>query len=956
MKILYNKLVFAFAICLFISPVLIAQLQGNNWYFGNRAAITFNTDPPTSIAGSVMNAWEGVATISDDTGQLLFYTNGINIWDQNNVQMPNGFGLNGDPSSAQSGVIVPKPGDPNIYYVFSVPAGGGSLLNNARLYYSTVDMTLNGGLGDVVAGQKNINISPSYRVQEKVAAILHCNGTDVWILAHEYGSNRFLVYLIDDTNPPTLVTTQQIGENWAGNTNASIGILKASADGSRIAETSNSNDKAQVLDFNNATGELSNPITLNNIGWSYGVEFSPNTNILYVNSWYHFTPSKLIYQYDLTAANINASRVDISTAANVGAMQLGPDGQIYVARNTDDGGGANNGRAHLGIISNPNNYNGTPGACGWVEQGLFLGGNETTPANGQLSRYGLPNFIQSYFQEEADFSYVDTCVNDLTLFTPNIPFAYDSLRWVFGTEGMSTQNSPGFSFTSTGSHVVHLIIHQPCKTDTVTHTLQIVSSLIENFTGPTDVCQNTTHTYSIDNIPGNTIDWDITGGTLDSGNGTNSVSITWGGIGTGTIEIGLTPSSGCSQANFSVNITNEVNPSFDPIPAICQGDTPPFLANTSTNGITGTWDGVISSASIGQYTFTFTPDPNQCAAEITLNVEVVDCSNCIPPVITTTELYLCGGTGTLNLEDGILSSITNLTLTFHLSQLDAESNQNTIGSSVTQSGTYYVRVEDESDPTCYSVGTIEVTIEQPGTASITPLDSLCLNNGLIQLEASPTGGTWSGNGILDANSGIFSPSLAGEGTWTITYTPSGNCILENEIDITILPIPTAVITGGSVVIEPNEEAVLEADSAFAYQWNSTSNIDCANCQDIITSPETTSAYELIVYNEYGCSDTATTLIFVEIPCFPPVVPSHFSPNGDGVNDFLCVYGDCVATLVFQIFNRWGELVFETSQLDECWDGRHRNELVNSGAFVYRMEATLTNGQEVRLNGNITVVR
>ena len=615
---------------------LFAQLETSKWMFGNRAGLDFSTSPPSPIAGSAMNAWEGVASIADANGELLFYSDGITVWNRNHTAMPNGTGLNGNPSSAQSGIIVQNPSDPTIYYVFSVPHEGGTFLNHARLYYSVVDMSLSGGLGDVVNGQKNINLTPNHRVQEKVTAVLHCNGEDIWILAHEYGSNVFLKLLIEGDNPPTFFGTQAIGESWAGNSNGSIGIMKASSDGRMVAETANSNDRAQVLDFDNLTGELSNPRTITNVGWSYGVEFSPNNEVLYLSTWYHFNPRRILYQYDLTAQNVDATRVEINTSSNVGAIQLALDGKLYVARNTDDGGGANNGRAHLGIINNPNNYDGTPQACEWIEEGVFLGGNDANPSAGQLSRYGLPNFLQSYFNESIDFTYQDTCFMDETTFFPTIPFEYTSVSWDFGGQGSSTEETPSFVFTEPGTYEITLIAEGPCQTDEIVKTIEIIESQVLTIEGPQEVCIGEQVTFTVNTS--NEVNWTVEGGQIVEGQNSNVVTITWEQEGEFSVEGSIENSGACPSfiEPFITEVVDEIILTFNLPTQFCMGDEAPQLPAISDQGVNGQWNGVVNTEAEGTYTLVFTPNPEECAGQFEYEYVVLDCETeepCEDPVI-----------------------------------------------------------------------------------------------------------------------------------------------------------------------------------------------------------------------------------------------------------------------------------------------------------------------------------
>src|SRR5215207_1693788 len=103
------------------------------------------------LTGGQIYTNEGCSSISDDNGNLLFYSDGMTIWDASHNIMPNGTGLHGQTSSSQSCLIAPDPGNTDLFYVFTAP----EYATNDGLEYSVVDMNLNGGMGDVT-GIKNV--------------------------------------------------------------------------------------------------------------------------------------------------------------------------------------------------------------------------------------------------------------------------------------------------------------------------------------------------------------------------------------------------------------------------------------------------------------------------------------------------------------------------------------------------------------------------------------------------------------------------------------------------------------------------------------------------------------------------------------------------------------------------------------------------------------------------------
>ena len=98
----------------------MAQGEANIWYFGSNAGIDFNSGVPVSLPASQMSTWEGCASIADGAGNLRFYTDGNSVWTHNHTVMNNGTGLMGSFSSTQSAIIVPRPNNPDIYYIFTV--------------------------------------------------------------------------------------------------------------------------------------------------------------------------------------------------------------------------------------------------------------------------------------------------------------------------------------------------------------------------------------------------------------------------------------------------------------------------------------------------------------------------------------------------------------------------------------------------------------------------------------------------------------------------------------------------------------------------------------------------------------------------------------------------------------------------------------------------------------------
>ena len=398
---------------------LSAQKETNWWYFGNGAGLNFNimtAGVPQTLSNGSINTTEGCATISDANGGLLFYTDGIKVWDRNHAQMTNGFGLLGNPSSTQSGVIIPFPGNKNKYYIFSAAAIG---ISNNGIKYTVVDMTLRSGLGDVVSTTKNTNVfSPSC---ERITATARTGG-GYWVIGQEGISNKYHAYAITSAGVATTAVTSTLGPT-PSNLNG-IGYMKASPKGNKVGVCYyGSGGQAFIMDFNPSTGALSNVKTDMGTGSFYGLEFSGDGSKLYIATY----SSTSIYQFNANATTQAAFRTSRTTITATGtgvtgikAMQIGPDLKIYIASTT----------TQLAVIQSPN----TQGqSCSLVAAG-------PTIPTGATVTLGLPTFIQTFFNPTT-FSVKDACDSSWVKISVKDTAAVDSVLYIYGDTASSTNSS-----------------------------------------------------------------------------------------------------------------------------------------------------------------------------------------------------------------------------------------------------------------------------------------------------------------------------------------------------------------------------------------------------------------------------------------------------------------------------------------------------------------------------------
>jgi len=376
--------------CCFVSiaGLLLGQNGSNDWYFGLLARMDFNTGFPVAGTG-VLSTTEGSTSACDSTGAIMFYSDGITVYNKFGQAMPNGTGLFGGTSSTTSALAVPDPGNSSQYYLFTVDEAQGT----NGFCYSKVDMTLQAGNGNVTL--KNVPVKSD--VTEKLTVVQKSGTSDYWVAVHEWGTDAFYVYPLTSAgfqNTPVISNTGIVHAVDPLEQNK-YGQMKFNTCGTKIALAAGYLDTVEVFDFDPATGVVSNPITLPLFDHVYGVEFSEDGNMLYVTSYNTLADYGNLDQFDLTAGNQAAILASKTNIANINSasvyyygLQIAPDFNIYVCKSWNQ---------YLGVINSPE-LQGL--ACNYVELGFDL----DPGLNGVTSGLGLPSFVQSDFHNESPCS------------------------------------------------------------------------------------------------------------------------------------------------------------------------------------------------------------------------------------------------------------------------------------------------------------------------------------------------------------------------------------------------------------------------------------------------------------------------------------------------------------------------------------------------------------------------
>lgn len=816
------------------------QKQANIWYFGHNIGLDFTNGSPRVLTNGSIYTNEGVASLSDGNGNLLFYTDGVSVWNNQHGQMPNGFGLKGSISSSQSSIIVPKIGDPNRYYLFTVDESGAQ----GGFSYSIVNMELDGGKGDIET--KNIQLQTP--VCEKLTAVKHCNGRDIWVIVHAWNSDAYYAYLVTSSGISANPVVSHTGNMLTGGVERTIGCLKASPNGKLLAASHNIVG-TELCDFDNISGLISNARLLGTredfYQSQYGVEFSPTSTFLYLtNTYFDLVDIKafnILVQYDVTQpslAQINASKKMIyrkeADLPFFGTLQTGPDGKIYMAEHMVRG---------ISVVNNPD----VSGAgCNFEYLPILFGSNPDL-----RSTYGLPAFIQSYWRP--NFTFSGNCAGQSITFNYIASPEFTAIKWDFGdpasgVDNFSNLSSPQHQFSLPGTYTVKLIRYSVCGSDTVEKSIR-AAPLEFSLGNDTILCNSSEYLFNT-TIPGNnSYMWQ--NGATSSQFVANQSGLYW-------LEVTNTE-TGCTKRD-SINLTFASSPDFD----------------------------------LGS------------------------------------NIYKCEGQNVV-LTPNILNG-----------QYTWSTGSNTPTITVNQSGLYWVSVALNG---CVTKDTVDISFISYPLINLGKDTVLCEGQTLI-LDGNNPGAQY----LWQNSSNNQTFPVQQSGIYSVKVTKDG-CSSSDTIIVAYKSRPKFKLGNDQGICE-NMSILLKAnipnDNDLSYTWQD----GISSFSYTATTPGT---YTLTVANV--CGSTSDTISLTKGVC-NLYVPSAFTPNKDGLNDiFKAEYGENITDFQLQVFNKWGEIVFVSRDINKGWDGSYQNITQPIGVYVWIINfKTITKPDQQIMKGYLSLIR
>jgi gliding motility-associated-like protein len=841
-------------VCLLISLNIFSQNENSKWFFGDHAGLDFMPSPPTALS-STMVAQSG-ASIADNTGSLLFYTDGKKIYTSAHTLMSNGVLYNSSSNGVgyQGVIIIKKPGSSSIYYVFSGASNAGSLLS-----YAVVDMSMSGGLGAVTSNINLFNLYCGY----KLALTRHANGIDFWVIFRNwcYGLGDFHSILVTAAGVSTAVVTSP------GFTNSAVTDcqMKISPKGDKLIEA-RKEFGATLYDFNSTTGGVSNSFQIVSAGSAgsseyWGAEFSPDGSKLFVSDRYIG-----IYQLNLCAGSstaILASSVLVANGTNYWSMQTAPNHKIYVASYLS---------GSLSVINNPN---ATGSTCNFSANAVSLFPN--------FSREGLPYFLNSpQTPTTQPFSFnlgsaagcQPVAFSGQQILQSNsstcaaASLSVGSLQWNFGDPSSGAANTttvtnPVHTYTAMGSYTVSLMVQYCCGAgvDTVRSVINILNPcfLVNSNTitcaslGTATVFPLSGNTaYSYTWLPSNQTGSTATG--LNPGthtvliyNQTNSTSLTHT---VNFVSPVLLTAMLSSQTNLFCNAASNGTASY----ANIQGGsaTQNYWWSNGTNTFTSTAP-TMTTLSAGNWSATVTDALTGCQVSDvfmvlqppaqTVNIAASSPTTCAGTSISFTA-STTGGTG-----QGYSYSWTN-------------SNNSVSVRVQSVAGTYNYTVTSFDGNNCAQPATVSVDFVPNPTLVVSSVSICPLQTGTLSASGA-SNYTWSvnSNSLSNSNSWADSPSV------TTVYSIDGEalgCVSSVTAAIILKTVPAPIFNNNSPLCA-GQTLMLYGSGGVSYSWDGPqgySNVGSPVSMALVTINHS-GVYNLTVTAANNCTASASRTIIVK---------------------------------------------------------------------------------------------
>ncbi len=544
--------------------------------------------------------------------------------------------------------------------------------------------------------------------------------------------------------------------------------------------------------------------------------------------------------------------------------------------------------------------------------------------------------------------------------------------WDFGNgsnPSTSTALSPqGVKYTGAGNKNVTLTVTNQGCSDTAFKAVTIdfqpmasMSTTAPSCTGDTVLFTNTGTT----GVTGTTYTWNFGNGSPATSSLENPGGVTFANAGVESISLAVSVGACSDTVTEVININETPSISITSTAPVCAGESVAF-ANQGSTGSRWSyiWDfgaganpnlstsenpGNVKYGNGGSKTVSLTVSDANCSNSdtVTININSLPVSNAGPD--TTICADRC-----VNIGDSAVAGYSYQW--FPASTLDNDTSANPLACPKASINTYVVTTTDGNN--CMSMDTVVVTMLQSAVANAGPDIQGCEGDS-IQIGAALIEGqtyTWTPSEGL-SNDTAPSPIAAPDSTtiYTVSVSYKGCEVVSDEVVFTVYKNPV-VSAGDDVQIARGETTQLLATGGIMYQWSPALGLSNSGIFNPVASPDETTTYVVLVTDQNSCqNEDSMTVTVVDADTW---APTAFTPNGDGNNDIFYVRTNGAVQFTMLVFNRSGEVIYSSTNPDNGWDGTRQGsgEKMPSGAYVYSVKASLSDGTPVVENGMVNLIR
>ncbi|TDP57876.1 T9SS type B sorting domain-containing protein [Flavobacterium dankookense] len=890
-----------FMIIFFISFLSFSQNETDHWYFGKNGGIDFGNGEVEVLEDSSMVTPAGCSSISDDDGNLMFYTNGQTVWNKNHQIMTNGEGLSGEIDGIQSAIIVPKPNDNSTYYIFYTRENVqiSPIYFLSGIYYSEVKFNTQNPLG-FLTENKDIRIA-EVASTSRIAAIHHSESNAIRVVCitkpdpvfgYIIQEGEFIYRIFNvtvsgvDLTPVKRVINESLGK---------LGAMKIAPDASFLAFADSVNQKVYFYEYDNdsinfqlyyilptipAFGVFLNP---------YGIEFSQDSKIFY------YTGGNYIVQFAYRELG-GMEPVDyfLIPISNPGSIQLARNGKIYVAQ-----GDMVSPTSHIGVINNPE-----------------MKGSECnySPAHIQFenasSTKGLPLFVASYLRSRIIPS-KDNCVDVAFSFELDAYRVILSVLWDFGDGTTSSDFNPTHLFSTPGKHKVKARIVMD-NNQAVTLYKDVVAYPLPDLPPNQTLSQCDTDgdnisVFNLENIKDFTddIDSDYTYTFYHNLSDANSDT---------------------NQIQDYLHYTNQTNPEEI------------FVKIVSSNGCV-----TITNFFIENYQANTLPIRTMYVCE---NSDAIE---------NNSQGQFNIGFKETDIRDE-LGIPADFTITFYANLVDAQTKINPLERYfISPTTIIWVRIEDESN-NCFGVIPFNAVVNSNINLNIDSNYTIC--DPSMQPPIILDGGngmtSWlwgnQGGNILSTQR-FYQPIQQGDYSITVTKLENGLiCSASKPFSVTKVTIPEFVN------IKANDGEVsltVSGNSVYEFSLDGSNYYGSGNSYNFIGVGA--GIHTVYVKDINNCEKIITTEVYLMN------IPKFFSPNEDGINDHWKIKGlsrKFYSSAEILIFDRYGTILhkMDMQQNQFGWSGVKNDRKLPATDYWYTLTLVDLQGKQTIKKGHFSLIR